>query len=431
MSAISIIVPVHNVEAYLPQCLDSIRSQTFSDFEIVCVVDGGSDRSEDILNLYKYVEPRLQIIVKENGGLSSARNRGMEVATGEVFMFVDADDLLAPDACQIVYETFKQTRAEVFTFGAWCYPQYEETPWHKENLTPSDRYYGSFSTDILFREQSHPFVWRTAIKSELIERTHLQFDESILFGEDQVFHFALYPKARGVVFSSRKLYHYRLRREGSLMASRFADPLLRLREHIKIADRICSNWLSDGLMKEHGSELALWICDFLLPYCLREERDNRLELTGALRCLFTRYYSVEAFHFLDESNPLKQVCLDLVEASNCGDLPDVVREAYLNGKAQCENGNHESDLRTGFRSNARTKLRGILPMTAEGLEYRLKNLELLMQEKYEEGVSRVIESDLMSAERSRWVAFESGSLARSLALLNCELLLKKMQDKGE
>ena len=223
MPLISIIVPVYNVEAYLPQCIDSIRRQTFRDFEIVCVLDGSTDRSAALLNLYSQVEPRLRVIEKENGGLSSARNAGIEAADGEIVMFVDSDDMLTSDACKVVADTFEATDAEVVTFGAWCYPQFESTPWYDAVLSPKDAYYEAFCPDVLFKEQSHPFVWRTAVKTELLNRAGLRFDETVRFGEDQIFHFALYPKARGVAFVSKKLYEYRIVRKESLMATRFAN----------------------------------------------------------------------------------------------------------------------------------------------------------------------------------------------------------------
>ena len=89
---LSIIIPVYNVEKYLPKCLDSILNQSFKDFEIICINDGSSDNSLKILEEYK--DKRIIIINKENAGSGVARNAGLEIAKGEYIFFVDGDDWL-------------------------------------------------------------------------------------------------------------------------------------------------------------------------------------------------------------------------------------------------------------------------------------------------------------------------------------------------
>ena len=94
MPCISVIVPVYNVEEYLCVCLSSIRKQSLRDIEIICVNDGATDASGELLDLFAAVDERIRIVEKENGGLSSARNAGIEAARGDYLMFVDSDDLL-------------------------------------------------------------------------------------------------------------------------------------------------------------------------------------------------------------------------------------------------------------------------------------------------------------------------------------------------
>ena len=94
MPLVSIIVPVYNVERYVSMCLDSLRAQTFSDIEIICVIDGSLDRSESVVRMHQALDERVRVVVKENGGLSSARNEGVRAARGEYLLFVDSDDYL-------------------------------------------------------------------------------------------------------------------------------------------------------------------------------------------------------------------------------------------------------------------------------------------------------------------------------------------------
>lgn len=101
---ISIIVPVYNVEEFLPTCLDSILSQTFKDFEVICVNDGSPDNSAAILENYAAQDSRIKIITQDNAGLSAARNSGWEQAQGEYLYFLDSDDYIHPQMLEIMYK---------------------------------------------------------------------------------------------------------------------------------------------------------------------------------------------------------------------------------------------------------------------------------------------------------------------------------------
>ena len=97
---ISIIVPVYKVEAYLPQCVESILSQTFTEFDLLLVDDGSPDGSGQLCDEYAVRDTRIRVIHKENGGLSSARNVGVQAATGEYILLLDGDDFLRKDAVE-------------------------------------------------------------------------------------------------------------------------------------------------------------------------------------------------------------------------------------------------------------------------------------------------------------------------------------------
>lgn len=103
MTKISVIVPVYNVEDYLGECLDSLITQTLSDIEIICINDGSTDNSLEILTNYSKRDSRIKIITQENKGLSSARNRGFEFINGKYTYFIDSDDILKSDALEKLY----------------------------------------------------------------------------------------------------------------------------------------------------------------------------------------------------------------------------------------------------------------------------------------------------------------------------------------
>lgn len=113
MCEISIIVPVYKVEPYLRKCLDSILAQTFTNFEVILVDDGSPDNSGKICDEYAIKDSRVRVIHKENGGLSSARNAGIDIAQGKYLGFVDSDDYIAEDMYEVLYENLKFYDADI------------------------------------------------------------------------------------------------------------------------------------------------------------------------------------------------------------------------------------------------------------------------------------------------------------------------------
>ena len=101
---ISIVVPIYNVEKYLAECIESIQNQSYKNLEIILVDDESPDNSGKIAEKYASNDERIKVIHKKNGGLSDARNAGIEVATGDYLMFVDSDDLLTLDECEVLEE---------------------------------------------------------------------------------------------------------------------------------------------------------------------------------------------------------------------------------------------------------------------------------------------------------------------------------------
>lgn len=124
MCEISIIVPVYNVEKYLNKCVDSILNQTFKEFELILVDDGSPDNSGAICDQYAKKDSRVKVIHKENGGLSSARNAGIEVAQGKYLGFIDSDDYIAEDMYELLYNNIIKEDADLSICG--IYDVYEE-----------------------------------------------------------------------------------------------------------------------------------------------------------------------------------------------------------------------------------------------------------------------------------------------------------------
>ena len=116
MPKISIIIPIYNVEKYLRRCLDSVLNQTFTDWEAICVNDGSPDNSDVILAEYAARDTRFKIVNKKNGGLSDARNAGMQVATGDYILYLDSDDFIHPQTMEIADYMAQRDNSDIVSF---------------------------------------------------------------------------------------------------------------------------------------------------------------------------------------------------------------------------------------------------------------------------------------------------------------------------
>lgn len=114
----SIIVPIYNVAEFLDECIESLVSQTFAEIEILLVDDGSPDNSGEICDNWALKDERIKVIHKENGGLSSAYNSGLEAAAGDYILFVDGDDFIEPNTCEFLYQTLQERQVEVVIFGS-------------------------------------------------------------------------------------------------------------------------------------------------------------------------------------------------------------------------------------------------------------------------------------------------------------------------
>lgn len=132
---VSIIIPVYNVERYLARCVDSVLTQTYPHLEVILVDDGAKDASGSICNEYARKDSRVRVIHKENGGLSSARNAGIDIASGDFLQFVDSDDWIEPDAVESMLAAAQTHQAELVVAGRWDVS--EKTGEKKKGLCPA------------------------------------------------------------------------------------------------------------------------------------------------------------------------------------------------------------------------------------------------------------------------------------------------------
>ena len=263
MPRISVIVPVHNVEEYLAHCLESIRKQDCSDLEIICVNDGSTDSSLSLLEMASELDPRIIIINQPNSGVSAARNRGLEAASGEIIMFVDADDFLVPGACKVVTQAFAYDKPDVLTFGANGITFGQPSPWLRNALAPKQSVVHGFDKNLFKKARERPYIWLSAFSRPFIEEHSLRFDEELAIGEDHLFYLDAYARAGLTVTIDKALYTYRAERTGSAMFWQIKDPYEMFEKHLLLAEKVFKHWKQMGLFSQHKAELLGWLLGFV------------------------------------------------------------------------------------------------------------------------------------------------------------------------
>ena len=182
MAVFSIIVPVYNVEKYLAKCLDSLISQTFTDIEIICINDGSKDRSKQILDMYAARDKRLVVLNQENTGLSAARNAGVRKSNGEYLLFVDSDDAIELNTCEILWKGIQTTQADIIVFGLKDMIKAPVDKWFQKVSSPKKGWFTPFSSWVLLYEDgAYPYACRDCFRRDFLERHNLTFDESVYY----------------------------------------------------------------------------------------------------------------------------------------------------------------------------------------------------------------------------------------------------------
>ncbi len=202
---ISIILPVYNVERYLPQCLDSLVNQTLEEIEIIAVNDGSLDHSLEILHDYAGQYPdKLKVFSTENRGVSHARNYGYQQACGEYVWFVDSDDYAEPDACEKLYQKAMTDQNDLVLFSR--YDVYDDPGERRPNVTHHNNQNFRLSQKPYEMVKISPFPWNKLIKRKLF--SDIRFPEGIRF-EDLPISFILGAKAHSIGVLEDCLYNYR------------------------------------------------------------------------------------------------------------------------------------------------------------------------------------------------------------------------------
>ena len=231
MPQISIIVPVYKAESTIGRCVDSIRNQTFSDIEIILIDDGSPDRSGEICDAFAEMDERIRVIHKKNGGVSSARNAGLEIASGKYLMFCDSDDYVAPEWCQWMYEAMNGGKIHL----AYCAVAvvsngntvYQTPITAKRCIAPKE--YLEIVSYVRINE-----LWNKIFLADIVRNFSIRFDTQISRCEDVLFVLE-YLKHIGsndyLCYGSPVLYYYTASDSDSLSTT-FVNNYLQIEQDV-------------------------------------------------------------------------------------------------------------------------------------------------------------------------------------------------------
>lgn len=249
MPKVSVIVPVYNVEKYLIKCFDSLVNQTLEDIEIIAVNDGSTDKSGEILNIYRDRFPdKMKVVEKSNGGLSDARNYGIPYASGEYVAFLDSDDYVELDMYEKMYlKAVSENLDYVECDFIWEYPT-------KSKVDVGIEY--KDKKDMLVK--ARVVAWNKLIRKSVLDKAKVEFPKGLRY-EDVEFFYKMLPYFERVGYVREPLIHY-IQRENSISNNQNE----RTGEIFTVLDNVINYYKEKGLYDEYKSELEYTYTRLLL-----------------------------------------------------------------------------------------------------------------------------------------------------------------------
>lgn len=241
---ISIVIPVFNVEKYLDKCIDTVCNQSYQNIQIILVDDGSTDNCGSICDKAARKDKRITVLHKTNGGLSDARNCGIDIANGKYITFIDSDDYISKDYVDYLYNLIKKYDAKISICG------HVKTKSETENArqsNPTEECFGKEKAleEMLYARKFSTSAWGKLYLTELFEDVRYPLGK---FSEDMFTTYKVIAKADRIVYGSQICYYY-LRRNGSILVSQFSE------KHMDVLDGL-NQLKKDIPLEQYGLEKA-------------------------------------------------------------------------------------------------------------------------------------------------------------------------------
>lgn len=297
---ISVIVPVYNVEKYLPECIESIINQTYKNLEIILIDDGSPDNSGKICDEYAGKDNRIKVIHKKNEGVSEARNVGMEVAKGNYLTFVDSDDWIESVYIETLLKTLMENKADYVTCG---YNRVYQNEIEKINNSGKRIVYDTkeYLMNLLNVQLGYGFCHMKLIKRDIIGNN--KFDKKLVVGEDAFFNIKLCKNLKKAVVIEEALYNYRFN-SNSVVRKYDANYVEKYRKSMEAM----YNYIMDEYKEEKEVKQCLYnyiayhVLLIAVNYCFNPNNKNKIKSLKSI-------YNVEIFKAAIENSNYKKMSL--------------------------------------------------------------------------------------------------------------------------
>lgn len=253
---ISIIVPIYLGEKWLSRCIETIRKQTYTNLEIVLVDDGSPDRSGAISDEYALVDSRIKVVHKENGGLSDARNAGIDASSGQYIMFVDEDDMIHPQMVELMYQTMTYTGSDIVVCRFDSVPDKDISVYPKITKVENPACFEGHDVmnQLEFRNLLTVVAWNKLYRRHIYN--HYRYIKGRVHDDESAIHYFLH-ECKKIAYMNEVLYYY-VQREGSITSKRkwsyYSDGWIAYEERLKF-------------LEDKGyTEMTLWTKEQMLRY---------------------------------------------------------------------------------------------------------------------------------------------------------------------
>lgn len=305
MDKISIIIPIYNAEKYLKKCLDSIYNQSYTNIEVIMVNDGSKDNSINICKEYCNKDKRFVLINKENEGVSVARNTGISKASGSYVMFIDADDWVEHNTCELLYKNISEEDADfvlcnhIFEFD----DRSVEVAFNCQNRIINENKIKEAvilplierdKNDFKYDRCSFRSPWGKIFKKDIIERFNISFNADLVIGEDFIFNLNYLSKIKKAVMIDEYLFHYRINTESAI--NKYKENAWKLYRDLIVNLQV--------------------ILKSIFKHEEYRERLDRLTIKFILTCVQNEMSSYNKKTILDKRKCIKHICSDKVSESS-------------------------------------------------------------------------------------------------------------------
>lgn len=275
MPEVSVVVPVYNVEKYLPATLESLTGQTFGDFEVLCVDNGSTDGSLSVLKKYAAKDNRIKIIEQSGGGVSAARNAALDRVSGEYVAFLDSDDLMHPQMLETMLEALTKTDSDLVYCDICRFADGEEVSFDTVKF-PSVSVLPEHFAAFVWNKKNNPKVslWNKLYRAELFK--DIRLPEEITVAEDFVAMHSLLFAAKKVAYVKAELMYYR-QRSGSLIHTELKEEDINngINAVRLILERFKNETLSGPVRRKLNYRLMKMLCkDCIVTPYRRFRKDN-------------------------------------------------------------------------------------------------------------------------------------------------------------